>query len=300
MSLKSFCNETRIQIIRDMPIYVQYNSADLWQYPHYFKLDKRKRPNVVAGVPPDYFSETGQLWGNPIYSWDCLKENRYDWWIRRMGHNLQLFDFLRIDHFRGLVSHWEVPTGEEDAVNGKWVKGPAKDLFNKILKRFPSAPFIAEDLGFITPDVREVVRRFQFPGMRVLQFAFGDNQPTSTHALHNIVRNCVAYTGTHDNNTARGWFETEATAETRKKLFSYLGRKVTGKDVSWELIRLAMMSVSNTVIIPMQDVLGLGKKARMNHPGTGEGNWQWRLLPGQLNSETSARLLKMCQIYGRV
>ncbi|MBW1849829.1 MAG: 4-alpha-glucanotransferase [Deltaproteobacteria bacterium] len=298
-SLKSYCNERGIQVIGDMPIYVQYNSTDLWAHPQYFKLDDKMRPFVVSGVPPDYFSKTGQLWGNPIYRWDALKENGYGWWIQRIVHNLSLFDLLRIDHFRGIVSCWEVPAKEKNAVNGTWVKGPAEKFLHVILKKIPHAPFIAEDLGFITPDVREILHRFEIPGMKVLLFAFGENQPTTTHAPHNISENCFIYTGTHDNNTARGWFETEATLETKKRLFRYMGRKITAKEVSWELVRLAMMSVANTAILPMQDILGLGKEARMNRPATREGNWQWRLLPAQLTSSVQARLLEITEIYGR-
>lgn len=298
-SLKKYCNKNGIQVLGDMPIYVQYDSADLWIHPLYFKLDHDKKPYVVAGVPPDYFSETGQLWGNPIYRWDVLKESGYDWWIQRIGRNLDIFDLLRIDHFRGLVAYWEVPANEKMAINGKWVETPAEKFFDSLLKRFPYAPFVAEDLGFITPDVREVMHHFQFPGMKLLLFAFGDDMPANPYIPHNVGRNSLIYTGTHDNNTARGWFEKEAGPEVKKRLFNYLGREITAEEVSWELIRLAMMSVANTAILPMQDILGLGREARMNLPSTTEGNWLWRLLPDQLTSAVESRLLEMTEIYGR-
>ncbi len=299
MSLKSYCNKKGVFVIGDMPIYVQYNSADLWAHPQYFKLDDQKKPYVIAGVPPDYFSRTGQLWGNPIYNWDVMKQDDYSWWIQRIVHNLILFDLLRIDHFRGIVSHWEIPLTEKNAVNGKWVKGPGEDFLRVITKRFPHNPFIAEDLGFITPDVREMMYRFDIPGMKVLLFAFGENQPKSTHAPHNMHQNCIAYTGTHDNNTAKGWFETEATPKTKKRLFRYLGRKITAKEAATELVRLAMMSVARTAVLPMQDVLGLGEEARMNRPASSKGNWQWRLMPGQLTGPVEAKLREMTEIFGR-
>ena len=298
-SLKKYCNKNGIQVLGDMPIYVQYDSSDLWIHPQYFKLDHDKKPYVVAGVPPDYFSETGQLWGNPIYRWDVLKESGYDWWIQRMARNLDIFDLLRIDHFRGMVAYWEVPANEKMAINGKWVEAPAEEFFDALLKRFPYAPFVAEDLGFITPDVREVMHHFQFPGMKLLLFAFGDNMPVNPYIPHNVGRNSLIYTGTHDNNTARGWFEKEAGPEVKKRLFNYLGREITAEEVSWELVRLAMMSVANTAILPMQDILGLGREARMNLPSTTEGNWLWRLLTDQLTSSVESRLLEMTEIYGR-
>ncbi|UCF57302.1 MAG: 4-alpha-glucanotransferase [Deltaproteobacteria bacterium] len=298
-TLKRYCNEKGVQIIGDMPIYVIHDSADVWVHPNLFKLDHEKRPYAVAGVPPDYFSETGQLWGNPVYRWDVLKEKGYSWWVQRIAHNLKLFDFVRIDHFRGFVAYWEVPAFEETATNGKWIEAPAVDLFNRIKKEFPHLPIIAEDLGTITHDVRKILRHFEFPCMKVLLFAFGEDLPTNPYAPHNYEGNCVVYTGTHDNNTARGWFEKEARPEEKKRLFLYLGREVTGEEVHWELARLAMMSVANTAILPMQDVLGLGEQARMNRPAKKDGNWQWRLLPDQLTSSVADRLFEMTEIYGR-
>jgi 4-alpha-glucanotransferase len=300
MDLKRYCNDRGIQIIGDIPIYVNYDSADLWVHAEIFKLDALKRPCVVAGVPPDYFSETGQLWGNPIYDWDALKANNYDWWIHRIAHNLNLFDIVRLDHFRGMVAYWEVPAHEQTAINGRWVEAPAVDFFNMLLREFPNAPIIAEDLGTITPEVREIMQRFNFPGMKLLLFAFGADLPSNPYVPHNLVKNCVAYTGTHDNNTTRGWFEKEATSEIKKRLFSYLGRVVTNTEVSWEMVRLAMMSVANTAIFPMQDILGLGEEARMNRPAVRDGNWQWRVLPEHLNSALAHRLREMTQTYGRI
>ena len=298
-AFKAYCNQKSIQIIGDMPIYVDYNSTDLWVNPEIFKLDEEKRPYVVAGVPPDYFSKTGQLWGNPVYRWETLKSTGYAWWIHRAEHQMKLFDLVRLDHFRGLVGYWEVPAGESTAINGRWVEAPAEDFFGVLLKRFPYLPVIAEDLGFITPDVREVVRRFDFPGIKVLLFAFGEDFPANPYIPHNLARNCVMYTGTHDNNTVRGWFENEATSKEVQRFYRYLGREAPAEEIHWEFIRLTMMSVADTVILPVQDILGIGEEARMNRPATTQGNWQWRLLPAQLTPRLSRRLLEMTEIYGR-
>jgi 4-alpha-glucanotransferase len=298
-SLKDYCNQKGIQIIGDIPIYVNYDSADVWIHPELFKLDNEKKPYVVAGVPPDYFSETGQRWGNPLYRWDVLKGKGYDWWVQRMKHNLELFDFLRVDHFRGFIAYWEVPATERTATKGMWIEAPAMDFFKQLTRKFPNLPVIAEDLGIITSDVREITHHFGFPGMKVLLFAFGEDLPTNPYIPHNLVENCVLYTGTHDNNTVRGWFEEEATPGEKGRLFHYLGRETPVEELHWELIRLAMMSVANIVIFPMQDILGLGGEARMNRPTTTEGNWQWRLLPEQLTNPLAERLLEMTEIYGR-
>ena len=299
LSLKAYCNERGIQIFGDIPIYVIHDSVDVWANPELFELDDNKKPFVVAGVPPDYFSETGQLWGNPLYRWDRLRESGYDWWLRRLERNGKLFDFVRVDHFRGFVGYWEVPAGETNAINGRWVEAPAEDFFNALLRRFPRLPIIAEDLGVITPDVREIMHRFELPGMKVLLFAFGDDSATNPYLPHNLPRDCVVYTGTHDNNTTRGWFEREATPETKKRLFRYLGREVPTEEVHWELIRLAMMSAAKMAIIPMQDILGLGEETRMNRPSTTKSNWQWQLLPGQLTPSLAERLREMTEVYGR-
>jgi 4-alpha-glucanotransferase len=299
LCLKRYCNERRIQLIGDLPIYVNYDSADVWRNNDLFKLDGDKNPLAVAGVPPDYFSRTGQFWGNPIYRWEVLRETGYQWWFQRIGHNLQLLDIIRIDHFRGFVGFWEIPAGEKTAVNGQWVEAPAADLFPALLSKFPGISIIAEDLGFITSDVREMMERFGFPGMRVLQFAFGDDQSDHPFLPHNYVPNTIVYTGTHDNNTTRGWFENDASAQERSRLLRYLGKDLSGERVPKELIRLAMMSVANTAIIPMQDLLGLGEDARMNFPSTTHGNWEWRLLQDQFKSATTEWFLEMTETYGR-
>ena len=218
--------------------------------------------------------------------------------MKRIKHNLQLFNMVRIDHFRGLVAYWEVPAGENTAINGKWVEAPAEDFFKVLLEQFPDSPIIAEDLGIITPDVREHMERFGFQGMKVLLFAFGDDAK-NPYLPHNHVKNCVLYTGTHDNNTVRGWFDNEASPEIKERLFRYLGREVPAEEINWELIRIVMMSVANMAILPMQDVLGLGEKDRMNLPSTPKGNWEWRLLPDQITPSLSERLGEMTKMYGR-
>jgi 4-alpha-glucanotransferase len=296
--LKSYCYGKGIRIIGDMPIYVDYDSVDCWTHPDIFKLDKNKRPCAVSGVPPDYFSKTGQLWGNPLYRWDVLKKKGYDWWIRRIENDIKLYDIVRIDHFRGFVGYWEVPAKEKTAVKGKWVKAPALDFFNQLNKRFHRLSIIVEDLGFITPDVKKVIEHFAFPRMKVLLFAFGNN-PMHPYLPHTYEKNCVVYTGTHDNNTVRGWLKREAKREDKRRVFRYLGRKVSEQEIHWEFIRLAMLSVANMVIIPMQDVLGLGEEARMNRPATSKGNWQWRLLPEQIKSSLAEKLLEITEVYGR-
>ena len=298
-SLKRYCNARGIRIIGDIPIYVTFDSSDVWKTPGIFKLSEEKMCSFVAGVPPDYFSKTGQLWGNPVYKWDALKESGYKWWIQRMEHTLNLFDIARIDHFRGLVSYWEIPADEKTAVNGRWVKAPAEDFFSAILSRFSVLPIIAEDLGIITPDVKELMRHFNFPGMKVLLFAFGEDSPMHPYLPHTYNKNCAVYTGTHDNNTVKGWFEKEASSEEKERLFRYIGRKVSAKEAHWEFVRLAVMSVADTVIFPMQDIIGLGEEARMNTPATTKGNWQWRLAHGNLSPSLIRKIQGITITYGR-
>lgn len=298
-SLKRYCDTNMIKIIGDIPIYVNYDSADVWANPEIFSLDSEKKPLFVAGVPPDYFSTTGQLWGHPLYKWDVLRRTGYEWWLKRIDHNLKEFHLFRLDHFRGFVGYWKVDAAEETAMNGEWVEAPAADFFNTVMERFPGISIIAEDLGLITPDVREIMETFGFPGMKVLLFAFGEDLAENPYAPHNHVQNCLVYTGTHDNNTIRGWFKNETTAEDRKRLSGYLGRKVTERTVSREFVRLAMMSVADTVIIPMQDILGLGEKQRMNLPASAKGNWEWRLLREQFSPELLRELKEMTALYGR-
>lgn len=298
-SLRDYCLKKKIRIIGDVPIYTDYDSADIWMHPEIFKLNKKKRPYFVSGVPPDYFSRTGQRWGNPVYDWSVLKEKKYEWWIQRFEHNFKLYDMVRIDHFRGFVAYWQVPAAHRTAARGKWVRAPAKDFFTVLKKRFQELPIIAEDLGHITRDVKEVMRRFSFPGMKVLLFAFGKDNPKHPYLPHNYEKNCVVYTGTHDNNTIRGWFEREAKPKVKKRIYRYIGRRISPEDIHWEFIRLAMMSMADMVIIPIQDVLGLGEEARMNLPATSQGNWEWRLLPHQIGLEDVDKLSEMTKISKR-
>lgn len=298
-ALKDYCLQRGIQIVGDMPIYVSYDSSDLWSNPDVFDLDDQKKPNFVAGVPPDYFSSTGQLWGNPVYRWDRLKESGYAWWIKRLEHSLKLFDLIRLDHFRGFVGFWQVSRWETTAINGSWVQAPAKDFFSTLLKHFPELRIIAEDLGIITPDVREVINAFGFPGMKLLIFAFGEDLPTNPYIPHNHTKNSIVYTGTHDNNTIKGWFRKEAGQGDKERLFRYLGREVDESEVSWEFVRMAMASISDTAVIPMQDILGLDEEARMNTPATTYGNWEWRLSPEYLTQELADKLRDTTRLYGR-
>ncbi|MEE4363741.1 MAG: 4-alpha-glucanotransferase, partial [Desulfotignum sp.] len=262
-ALKDYCNARSIRLYGDLPIYMPFDSADVWGCPQQYKLDKNRSPTVVSGVPPDYFSDTGQLWGHPVYDWQYLQKNGYTWWLKRFAHNFEMFDLVRIDHFRGLVAYWEVAASAKTAVDGQWVQVPGDDFFTRLTMRFGRLPVIAEDLGTITPDVRECMEKFQLPGMRVLQFAFGDDFPNSAFLPHHHVRNCVVYTGTHDNNTIRGWFEQELTDQAKARLQRYMGKHISAENIHRQMIRLAMMSVADTVIIPLQDILGLGPDARL-------------------------------------
>ena len=299
-SLKVYCNRKNIQIVGDAPIYVSLDSSDVWANPEIFRLDENRQPTHVAGVPPDYFSPTGQLWGNPIYNWDALRERRYSWWIMRLGFYMSLFDMIRMDHFRGFVGYWQVPFGEETAVNGEWIEAPAWEFFATLLKRFPFLPLIAEDLGIITPDVREIMLHYGFPGMKVLLFGFGGDVAGNPYAPHNLTRDSVLYTGTHDNNTARGWFRKEASFQERDNLARYLGHMLDECTVAGELVRLALMSVSNIAVLPMQDVLGLCEDARMNVPSIAQGNWEWRLRRQQVTPEVAHWLFDLAHLYGRI
>ena len=281
-ALKKYAAGKGVQIIGDIPIYVTYDSADVWTNPSIFKLDADMNLKYLAGVPPDYFSKTGQLWGNPVYDWEVMRANGYKWWMNRIEHNLKLFDKVRIDHFRGFVDFWQVPAGEKTAINGKWEKALAKDFFNTFLKKYPGDRIIAEDLGIITDEVRDTMKHFGFAGMKILLFAFYEDLKKHPYLPHNYSDNCVAYTGTHDNNTVRGWFENELKPEDKQKLFTYLGREVSADDLPWALIDLLMRSKANTVIFPVQDILGLGQDDRMNMPGIAQDNWQWRVSRDQI------------------
>ena len=288
--LRKYCNERGVRIIGDMAMYPDYHSVDVWANPGMFKLNEEKFPVAVSGVPPDYFSETGQLWGNPVYRWDVLKEDGYQWWVNRMRRSFELFDLVRVDHFRGFAAYWEVPAGETNAIRGEWVPGPGEDFLRVMQERFQEFPIIAEDLGVITEDVIELKNRFGFPGMKILLFAFGDDYPRGPYLPSHHEENCVVYTGTHDNNTTLGWFEQDATEQEKANLFHHLGREILKEEVSREFVRMAMESRANLTIVPMQDILGLGGDARMNRPATVGGNYRWRLSSEQLDKEVEIEL----------
>jgi len=295
VALSAYVHERGMRIVGDIPIFVAHDSADLWSHPELFELDEAGNPTVVAGVPPDYFSTTGQLWGNPHYRWARLAEEGYWWWIERFRALFELVDVLRLDHFRGFEGYWEVPATEETAVKGRWVKGPGADLFIAVEKALGRLPIIAEDLGVITPEVEELRDRFHFPGMSILQFAFsGDaNDP---FLPHNYNHNSVVYTGTHDNNTTTGWFET-ATPSERESALDYFG--TDGHDIAWDFVRWLFASIADTAIVPLQDILSLGSEARMNYPSKLGGNWSWRFEPAALTPEVRTRLRKVTETYGR-
>jgi len=298
-ALKEYCNQSGIKIIGDIPVYVDYESADLWANPEIFQLNRYRNPEFVAGVPPYYFSKTGQLWGNPVYNWKALRKTGYFWWIERLRHNLTMFDCVRLDHFRGFFHFWRVPAGDKTAKNGKWMKGPAGDFFDAVFKRFPKSAIIAEDLGQITPDVKSYVEKSGLRGMRVIQFGFGGKSETNPHFPANIIKNSVCYTGTHDNNTIVGWFTKDTSKEQKTRLWDFLGHKPQKTELHWELVRLAMSSDADLVIIPVQDILGLGTEGRMNLPGTNTGNWQWRLQKSELTPQIAKKLAALTSLFGR-
>jgi 4-alpha-glucanotransferase len=295
-ALRGHARSRGIRIIGDMPIFVAHDSADVWARPDLFMLDGKGRPRAVAGVPPDYFSATGQLWGNPVYDWKANAQSGYDWWIERVRAALETVDIIRLDHFRGFHSYWEVPAGDKTAVGGRWVSGPREALFAALERALGPVRFIAEDLGFITPDVDALREKLGYPGMRVLLFAFGDNAE-NPYLPHNYEHNTVAYTGTHDNDTVRGWYET-VDEHLRHRVRVYLA--TDGRDIAWDFIRAMLASVADWAVIPAQDLLGLGNEARMNLPGKLGGNWDWRLRPGQLTDWVAHRLAEMTRTYGRV
>ncbi|GIV89196.1 MAG: 4-alpha-glucanotransferase [Chloroflexus sp.] len=297
-SLKEYANQQGVIIIGDAPIFVADDSADVWAHRDLFYVDAQGMPTVVAGVPPDYFSTTGQRWGNPLYRWDKMAATGYRWWVARMRQALTLYDVLRLDHFRGFEAYWEVPASAPTAVEGRWVKGPGADLFHVLRAELGDLPIIAEDLGLITPEVEELRLAFELPGMKVLHFAFGDN-PNNPYLPHNYTTNYVVYTGTHDNDTTVGWFNTLDPAG-RAAVLTYLGRDEQTVDIAWDLMRLGMMSVANYVITPLQDVLRLGSEARMNMPGRLGGNWAWRFSADALQEELAALLRKLTYTYGRL
>lgn len=294
-ALKKYANEKGIRIIGDIPIFVALDSADVWCNPQSFKLNRDGSAKVVAGVPPDYFSATGQLWGNPIYDWEKLRSAQFSWWIERVRFTLQTVDIIRVDHFRGFVAAWEVPGKDKTAKNGRWVDVPGKELFTALKDEFGDLPFMAEDLGVITPEVEELRDSFDFPGMKILQYAFSGDAKND-YLPHNYIKNCVVYTGTHDNDTTVGWF---SSANDRERDFCRKYLKTNGERIYWDFIRAAFSSVADTAIVPMQDVLGLGGDARMNLPATDSGNWNWRFRESDISEETIVILKEMTQIFGR-
>lgn len=305
-ALKKYCADRGIRLMGDLAIYVAHDSADVWSHPDLFQLDELGNRIVVAGVPPDYFSETGQLWGNPIYRWDRMAANGFRWWLDRMRLALRMFDAVRLDHFRGFEAFWEVPAQETTAVNGHWVKGPGRELFRALEAELGPLPLVAENLGMITPEVEALRHEFGFPGMAVLQFAFGTDDQALGFRPHRHIKNLVAYTGTHDNDTAVGWWTSKGGASTRsadameeerERGRTYLATE--GRRMNWVLIRTLMMSVADTVLYPMQDVLGLGSEARMNTPATARGNWRWRCRAKALTPGLAKRLREMAEIYER-
>jgi 4-alpha-glucanotransferase len=286
-----------IRIIGDVPIFVSYDSSDVWSHPELFYLDEDGSPTVVAGVPPDYFSPTGQLWGNPLYRWDVHAANGYAWWIERLRATLRAVDYIRLDHFRGFTAYWEVPASETTAIKGRWVPGPGQDFFRRIEQEMRDLPVIAEDLGVITPDVVAMREAFQLPGMKVLQFAFSTDAD-DPFLPHNYPQNCVAYTGTHDNDTTLGWYTGSSSEEERDLCRRYLAR--SGEDIAWDMIRAAWSSVAVMAMTPMQDLLSLGNEARINYPCRASGNWSWRMPASVLNASLSNRLKEMNTLYSRV
>jgi 4-alpha-glucanotransferase len=297
--LKEYCGERKILLLGDMPFYVSYDSADVWAHPEIFCLDEQGKMTGIAGVPPDYFNENGQLWGMPVFKWDVLKQTNYDWWIQRIKKNLGYFDLIRLDHFRAFAAYWEVPEGETTAVHGEWKPGPGESFFDCLEKEIGSLPLVAEDLGDIDEKVHKLRRTFRLPGMKVLHFAFSENMPSSDYIPHNYAHNYVVYTGTHDNNTTLGWFKNDLKAADRKRVKEYVSGPVSEKNVHLALIRLAYASVARVAIIPMQDLLCLGQSSRMNKPASAEGNWAWRLLPGQLTPALESQLQSWTSTYYR-
>jgi 4-alpha-glucanotransferase len=296
--LKAYANSKGVKIIGDVPIFIAHQSADTWSHPELFELDRSGRPLVVAGVPPDAFSETGQLWGNPLYHWSAHASENYLWWIARIQRIFEFVDIVRIDHFRGFEACWEVAVGEETAINGHWVSAPGDELFTAITAALGPLPIIAEDLGVITPDVDRLRRKHGFPGMCILQFAWNEACDSQSRYLpHNHAVDTVVYTGSHDNNTTVGWWES-ADEHVKHHLREYMA--TDGHDISWDLIRAACASVADMAIYPMQDVMQLGSEHRMNLPGSTHGNWAWRFEWRQVNQTYAARLRRMCDLYGRL
>ncbi|MFZ0773965.1 MAG: 4-alpha-glucanotransferase [Candidatus Sulfotelmatobacter sp.] len=295
-ALRRYCSERKIRIVGDVAIFVNYDSADVWMHRDLFRLNENLDPDVVSGVPPDFFSKTGQRWGNPLYRWDVMKERGYEWWIQRLRWATRNCDYIRLDHFRGFDQFWEIPASDPTAINGRWVDGPRDDLFHKLSEALGGLPFFAEDLGYITPAVHALRERLQIPGMAVLQFGFGD-QGAHMYLPHRA-EGKVIYTGTHDNDTTVGWFRSGASDHERRDAEAYFGRCDDG--IHWAFIRAAQTSVADFALIPLQDVLGLGSEARMNTPSVDGGNWKWRLAPGQFTPELTAKLAQLAEVTDRL
>ncbi|MDJ0593889.1 MAG: 4-alpha-glucanotransferase [Pleurocapsa sp. MO_226.B13] len=296
-NLKQYANQKGIQIFGDIPIYVAHDSVDVWAHRDIFRLDEETgEAELMAGVPPDYFSATGQLWGNPVYDWEELKRTDFKWWIRRIEGILEYVDIIRIDHFRGFQAYWAVPEGEDTAMKGTWLDAPGDEFFQLLEKQLGKLPIVAEDLGVITPEVEALRDKFNFPGMKILQFAF-DSDRANGFLPYNYNRNCIVYTGTHDNNTTVGWFS-ERSPEAQARVVDYLGC-LCNDGIHWALIRLALGSIGNTVVLPFQDILGLGTNAKMNTPSQASGNWEWRCRAEAFNEELSGRLRYLNYLYGR-
>ena len=297
--LKTYANSSGVQLFGDLPFYVSLDSSDVWANRNIFNIDKDGVMIGVAGVPPDYFNSNGQLWGMPTFKWDVLKSTGYQWWFDRLRKNMEMFDLLRLDHFRAFASYWEVSGGETTAIRGTWKQGPGRVFFNKVNAALGDLRFVAEDLGDIDEAVFRLRDEFNFPGMKILQFAFGETMPVSGYIPHNYTSKFIAYTGTHDNNTTVGWFLNDLTSKVRRQITSYIGHPINERNIHIELSRLAYASVAQAAILPLQDVLGLDKNARMNTPASVSGNWQWRFKQGALKKSVERRLQQWVKLYNR-
>jgi len=296
-ALRAYAAQRSIRMVGDIAIFVSFDSADVWTHPDLFRLDENRDPEVVAGVPPDFFSETGQRWGNPLYRWDVMRSRGYAWWTNRLRWATHNFDFIRLDHFRGFAQFWEIPAGEETAIKGRWVDGPGADLFNHLREALGGLPFFAEDLGYITPDVHKLREQMQIPGMAVLQFGFGD-PGAHVHLPHTFTQDKVVYTGTHDNDTVLGWWASSMPDKDRAHALAYLGSSEEG--VNWAMIRCAVNSVASLCVVPLQDVLGLGGDSRMNLPSQPDGNWRWRFRADMLRPEIAEKLAILTEVADRL
>jgi 4-alpha-glucanotransferase len=296
--LRAYCTERKVKLLGDVAIFVSYDSADVWTHPEIFQLDEKRQPLRVSGVPPDYFSPTGQRWGNPLYNWALLQEHGFDWWVARIRRSLALYDSIRLDHFRGFEAYWSIDASEPTALNGQWVKAPGQALFARLKEIFGELPFVAEDLGLITIEVDELRDFFGFPGMRILQFGFAD-RGGHMYLPHRYIPNTVTYTGTHDNNTTLGWWIEDVTPVERANVQTYLQEIDADGEIVWAMIRAAARSVANLCIFPLQDLLHLGSEARMNRPGDGQGNWTWRYKPDALHPDFAAKLAALMEMTDR-